>query len=157
MFSGIICSLSKMNQEGPEGDEPDYHPEELQGQEGEMELFIVPPNPPRTGKKRARSRGKQTTGEQSQPSAQQSTASSSTSKLRSKVWLDFTKMSRDEDEVIVAICNHCSKQMSGKSANGTSHLARHLETQHKTAQATLNNFFIVPDTNEDGTATFKKW
>ena len=122
-----------------------------------MQLFIVPPNPPRTGKKRARSRGKQITTEQSQPSAQQAqpTASSSTSKLKSKVWLDFTKMSKDGDELIVAKCNHCLKELSGRSSNGTSHLIRHLEAQHKTDQATLNNFFIVPDTNEDGTTTLK--
>ncbi|KAM0904319.1 hypothetical protein ACQ4PT_018041 [Festuca glaucescens] len=44
--------LSKMNQEGEEGDELDYHPEELEGHEGEIQLFVVPPNPPRTRKKR---------------------------------------------------------------------------------------------------------
>ena len=46
--------------EGAEGDEPDYHPEELEGHEaeGEMELFIVPPNPPRVRQKVASKRGK---------------------------------------------------------------------------------------------------
>ena len=44
--------------EGHEGDEPDYHPEELEGHEGKMELFIVPPNPPRVRQKVASKRGK---------------------------------------------------------------------------------------------------
>lgn len=44
--------------EGVEGDEPDYHPEELHGHEGEMEMFIVPPNPPRVQQKAASKRGK---------------------------------------------------------------------------------------------------
>ena len=43
--------------EGPEGDEPEYHPEELEGQDDVMQLFIVPADPPRTRQKRVR--GKQ--------------------------------------------------------------------------------------------------
>ena len=99
--------------EGHEGDEPDYHPEELEGHEGEMELFIVPPNPPRVRQKVASKRGKrpassarsgsgqsapqqQPTAEaQQQPTAkaqQQRTASSSSRTLKSKVWLAFTKI-----------------------------------------------------------------
>jgi hypothetical protein len=146
-----------MNLEGPEGDEPDFHPEELEGQEGEMQLFIVPPNPPRSRNKRARSSAKQSTADDARPSEEQPqrTASSTTSRLKSKVWLDFTKISKDGDPKIIAQCNHCKEELLGQSKNGTSHLLRHTEAKHKTEQATLNNFFLKPETNDDGTAALK--
>uniref|UniRef100_A0A1D1Y468 Putative AC transposase n=1 Tax=Anthurium amnicola TaxID=1678845 RepID=A0A1D1Y468_9ARAE len=46
-------------------------------------------------------------------------------KLRSLVWNDFTKEKR-EDGSILAICNHCKKQMAGGSRCGTTHLRKHL-------------------------------
>uniref|UniRef100_A0ACD5WR84 Uncharacterized protein n=1 Tax=Avena sativa TaxID=4498 RepID=A0ACD5WR84_AVESA len=157
-----------MDVEGPEGDEPDYHPEELQGQQGEMELFIVPPNPPRTRAKRARSRAKQKATKKSQPASKSEqapcsaeveqplpTASSSSSRFKSKVWKDFTRISKEDDDLIIAECNHCKKQLSGKSSNGTSHLLRHIEAMHKTDNATMNNYFLKAETNDDGTTAFK--
>jgi hypothetical protein len=153
-----------MDLEGPEGDEPDYHPEELQGHEGEMELFIVPPDPPRAQPKHARGGGKRPATESPQESGQQqppqrpqpprpqaTTSSSTNSRLKSKVWLDFTKISKDGDDMIIAKCNHCSDELSGKSSNGTSHLLRHTKAKHMTDQATMNNFFLKSETNEDGT------
>lgn len=165
-----------MDLEGPQGDEPDYHPEELEGQQGEMQLFIVPPDPPRSRNKRPRSRGQpqpQPTTDQPQPEPQpQSTTDqpqpqpqptadqpqpqpTASSKLKSKVWLDFTKISKDGDEITIARCNLCKSELSGKSSNGTSHLIRHLEAKHKTAQATMNNYFLKSETNDDGTAALR--
>ena len=46
-------------------------------------------------------------------------------KLRSLVWNDFSKEQR-EDGSLVAICNHCKKQMAGGSRSGTTHLKKHL-------------------------------
>ncbi|MQL95330.1 hypothetical protein Taro_028022 [Colocasia esculenta] len=46
-------------------------------------------------------------------------------RLRSIVWNDFTKEQR-EDGSLVAICNHCKKQMAGGSSSGTTHLKKHL-------------------------------
>ncbi|KAM0900416.1 hypothetical protein ACQ4PT_020667 [Festuca glaucescens] len=94
-----IESMSMMDKEGPNGDEPDYHPEELEGHEGEMELFIVPPDPPRTRQKRPRTRAQQQEAQpqpQPQPSAEQPPSQPTvSSKLKSKVWLDFTKISKE--------------------------------------------------------------
>ncbi|KAE8798430.1 hypothetical protein D1007_26294 [Hordeum vulgare] len=127
--------------EGLEGDEPDYHPEELEGHEGEMELFIVPPNPPHVRQKTASSKGKKPTSSgrskngqsagQQQPTAEaqqqpttkaqpQRTASSSNCRRKSKVWLDFTKISKDGDAITIAKCNHCTAELSAKSGHGTS-------------------------------------
>lgn len=148
-----------MDKEGPNGDEPDYHPEELEGHEGEMELFIVPPDPPRTRQKRPRTRAQQQEAQpqpQPQPSAEQPPSQPTvSSKLKSKVWLDFTKISKEGDEVIIARCNHCKADFSGKSSNGTSHLIRHLDAKHKTDQATMNNYFLKSETNDDGTTAFR--
>jgi len=71
------------------------------------------------------------------------------------VWKDFTRISKEDDDMIVAECNHCKKQLSGKSSNGTSHLLRHIEAMHKTDNATKNNYFLKTETNDDGTTTFK--
>ena len=152
--------------EGPEGDEPEYHPEELEEQDDGMQLFIVPADPPRTRQKRVR--GKQpaaqgsgaatehahpTTGgaqPQSQPQPQPTI-----SKLKSKVWLDFTKISKDGDKMTIARCNHCEKELSARSTNGTSHLLRHTEKKYKVEHATMNNFFLKSETNDDGIAALK--
>src|SRR4051812_31053924 len=118
-----------------------------------MELFIVPLDVPRARRKRAR--GKELAERETQPSRSAGqprqpqpsrTTSSTTSKLKSKVWLDFKKISKDGDMVIIAQCNICKAELSGKSSNGTSHLLRHTEAQHKTDQATMNNFFLKSET-----------
>ncbi|KAJ6819862.1 zinc finger BED domain-containing protein RICESLEEPER 1-like [Iris pallida] len=46
-------------------------------------------------------------------------------KLRSAVWNDFTKEKR-ADGNMVAICNHCKKQLTAGSRSGTTHLKNHL-------------------------------
>jgi hypothetical protein len=156
-----------MDLEGPDGDGPYFHPEELPGHDGVMQLFIVPPDPPRTRPKRPRTRAQQPqpsaeplqpqpSAEQPQTTAEQRPAQHTvSSKLKSKVWLDFTKISKDGDDIIIAECNHCKAQLSGKSTNGTSHLIRHLDGKHKTAQATMNNYFLKSEINDDGTTAFR--
>lgn len=46
-------------------------------------------------------------------------------KLRSLVWNDFTKEQKP-DGTMVAICNHCQKQLTASSRSGTTHLRNHL-------------------------------
>ena len=168
--------MNPNGQEGPEGDEPDYHPEEFEGQSaGEMELFIVPPNLPRTRQKRPSSRGKAPAADESGPAAQRrrtseasepaaseqpqsqcpQQSSSTSSRLKSKVWMDFTKISQDGAKVTVAECKHCKAILSADSKNGTSHLLRHTNQQHKTDQSTVNNFFLKSETNDDGTPVLR--
>ena len=55
----------------------------------------------------------------------------------------------------IAQCNHCDSKLSAKSTNGTSHLLRHIESKHKIEQATMNNFCLKSETNDDGTAALK--
>uniref|UniRef100_A0ACD5TRB3 Uncharacterized protein n=1 Tax=Avena sativa TaxID=4498 RepID=A0ACD5TRB3_AVESA len=81
--------------------------------------------------------------------------SQSAFRLKSKVWQDFTGISNNDDDVIIAECNHCKKRLSGKSSNGTSHLSRHTEAMHKTDNATLNNYFLKDEIKDDGTTAFK--
>ena len=168
--------MNPNGQEGPEGDEPDYHPEEFEGQSaGEMELFIVPPNLPRTRQKRPSSRGKAPAADESGPAAQRrrtseasepaaseqpqsqcpQQSSSTSSRLKSEVWMDFTKISQDGAKVTVAECKHCKAILSADSKNGTSHLLRHTNQQHKTDQSTVNNFFLKSETNDDGTPVLR--
>jgi len=69
-----------------------------------------------------------------------SLASSTTSKRRSPVWANFDEIIETVDgEVrVVAICKLCKSRLSGKSANGTGHLKRHmLSCKKKTEQANL--------------------
>ncbi|KAK4769369.1 hypothetical protein SAY86_027519 [Trapa natans] len=46
------------------------------------------------------------------------------SRLTSVVWNDFDRVKKGE--VLVAICKHCKKRMSGSGTSGTSHLRNHL-------------------------------
>ncbi|KAK6266253.1 hypothetical protein QUC31_017090 [Theobroma cacao] len=46
-------------------------------------------------------------------------------KLVSKVWKEFTKF--EENGKQLAKCNHCSKEFTGSSKSGTTHLKNHLE------------------------------
>jgi hypothetical protein len=109
-----------MDQEGVEGDEPDYHPEELEGQDGPMQLFIVPPNPaPAPDPPRGQKRGRSNKTPQQQPnegqSQRQPRPATPTCRLNKlPVWQDFTKISKDGADVIIAKCNHCPAQLSGK-------------------------------------------
>ncbi|KAK9088255.1 hypothetical protein Scep_027337 [Stephania cephalantha] len=45
-------------------------------------------------------------------------------RLTSVVWNDFERVKRDD--IMVAICKHCKKKLSGSSTSGTSHLRNHL-------------------------------
>jgi hypothetical protein len=57
--------------------------------------------------------------------------------------------------MIIGKYNHCNDELSGKSSNGTSHLLRHTKAKHMTDQATMNNFFLKLETNEDGTTALR--
>ncbi|KAF6145464.1 hypothetical protein GIB67_032587 [Kingdonia uniflora] len=48
-----------------------------------------------------------------------------TKRLTSAVWNDFERVKRGD--IMVAICNHCTKKLSGSSTSGTSHLRNHLK------------------------------
>ncbi|KAK4792834.1 hypothetical protein SAY86_023269 [Trapa natans] len=46
------------------------------------------------------------------------------SRLKSVVWNDFDRVKKGD--VLLAICKHCNKRMSGSGTSGTSHLRNHL-------------------------------
>lgn len=46
------------------------------------------------------------------------------SRLKSVVWNDFDRVKKGD--ILVAICKHCKKRMSGSGTSGTSHLRNHL-------------------------------
>ncbi|KAJ1266011.1 hypothetical protein BS78_08G118100 [Paspalum vaginatum] len=47
-----------------------------------------------------------------------------TNKTKSDVWKSFTKLFT-KAVMVLAVCNHCCRVMTGDSSNGTSHLRRH--------------------------------
>ncbi|XP_066315499.1 zinc finger BED domain-containing protein RICESLEEPER 2-like [Miscanthus floridulus] len=86
------------------------------------------------------------------PSDAASLASSTTGtgKRRSPVWADFEEVKEvvDGEQVVSAICKLCRHRLSGKSANGTGHLKRHLISCKKKvdrANAVQSRLALNPD------------
>jgi len=73
-----------------------------------------------------------------------------TGKRRSPVWADFEEVKEvvDGEQVVSAICKLCRHRLSGKSANGTGHLKRHLISCKKKvdrANAVQSRLALNPD------------
>ncbi|KAK8498825.1 hypothetical protein V6N13_050421 [Hibiscus sabdariffa] len=68
-------------------------------------------------------------------------------KSRSKVWMDFDKF--EVDGKPVAKCKHCSKEFSGSSKSGTTHLKNHLDRCPTKKKQNQERKLTCPiDTNE---------
>ncbi|KAI8534448.1 hypothetical protein RHMOL_Rhmol10G0090200 [Rhododendron molle] len=77
-------------------------------------------------------------------------------KLRSRAWKHFEKLTAKPDE-IKAKCLQCKAILSGASANGTSHLLRHITTCRKRLNSDIRQFMLSNETALDGTSTLKNY
>lgn len=96
------------------------------------------------GNKRTRSVANSST-DQSQPNSR-----------KSKVWKDFTIISR-EGESEVAECKHCQKKFAANTQNGTSSMLRHVKTKHPTTRAEMGNYFLKTEKDDDGSVALKNY
>ena len=96
------------------------------------------------GNKRTRSVANSST-DQSQPNSH-----------KSKVWKDFTIISR-EGESEVAECKHCKKKFAANTQNGTSSMLRHVKTKHPTTRAEMGNYFLKTEKDDDGSVALKNY
>lgn len=77
-----------------------------------------------------------------------------TKKLTSAVWNDFERIRKGD--IMVAICKHCQKKLSGSSTSGTSHLRNHLKRCLKTSNPDINQQrLVVREKRKDGTVDLR--
>ncbi|PIA33846.1 hypothetical protein AQUCO_03900001v1 [Aquilegia coerulea] len=73
-----------------------------------------------------------------------------TKRLTSVVWNDFERVRKND--LMVAICKHCNKKLSGSSTSGTSHLRNHLKRCLKKSNHDISQqLHLVREKKKDGT------